>query len=60
MAIWTLNVELILDSNMTRKEMKNFLQNASMNDIMDMIVQDMSISQKQLDSIRRHREKVDE
>jgi hypothetical protein len=56
MAIWSLNVTLILESDMTRSEMKNFLQNANMNAITDTLLLDMSLSKKQVESIVRHRE----
>ena len=55
-AIWTLNADLILESAMTRSEMKDFLQNADMNAIMDILVLDMSLSEKQVEGIVRHRE----
>jgi len=54
---WVLNANLILESSMSHSEIKSFLQNANMIGVMDMTV-DMSLTQKQVDSVHEFKEGV--
>ena len=55
MSLYRVRVELWIDVDMKRSEFKDFLQNASMNDIMDRTI-DMSLSRKDVQNLIKTRE----
>jgi hypothetical protein len=55
MSLYRVKVELWIDVGLKRNEFKDFLQNASMNDILDRTI-DMSLSRKDVERIIKTRE----